>query len=87
MHWWFRDGWLGGWLMMIFMLFFWVLVIVGIVLLARWLASRPTNGILQAGHGESAVEILKRRYASGEITREEFLEMRRDLEEPSGQSG
>ncbi len=30
--------------------------------------------------GESALDILKRRYASGEITREQFQQMRRDIE-------
>jgi len=30
--------------------------------------------------GESALDILKRRYASGELTREQFQQMRRDIE-------
>ncbi len=30
--------------------------------------------------GESAMDILKRRYAQGEITKEEYEQMRRDLE-------
>ena len=55
---------------------FWVLVLAGLILLIRWLwvQARPT-----AKAEESALEILKRRYARGEITREEFEAIRRDL--------
>lgn len=52
------------------------LVLVGLVLLVRWLwvQNRP------APRGQdSPLEILKRRYARGEITREEFESIRRDL--------
>ncbi len=55
---------------------FWVLVLVGIVLLVRWLwiqGRPPTRG------EDSPLDILKRRYARGEITREEFESIRRDL--------
>lgn len=55
---------------------FWGLVLAGLVLLIRWLwaEARPTTK-----GDESALEILKRRYAQGEITREEFETIRRDL--------
>ena len=79
MHWWFTNGWWAGWLMLISMLLFWALVIVGIVLIARSLAAYRTTQT-QPPTKESALEILGRRYAGGEITREQYQEMRRDIE-------
>ncbi len=79
--------WGGGWFGGIFMILFWVLVIAGIIALVRWLvasnrASNPgatgTRGA--TGTGASALETLKQRYAKGEIDREQFLAMKKDLE-------
>jgi len=55
---------------------FWVLVVGAIVLAVRafW---RPQAHF--APPGDAALEILRERYARGEITREQFEEMRRDL--------
>jgi putative membrane protein len=72
------PGWgsgygLFGWLMM---LLFWILIIVGTVLIIRWLveqAKSPGSG------SETAPDIAKRRYAKGEITKEQFEAMKRDL--------
>jgi putative membrane protein len=68
-------GWIG--LGMVHMLLFWILVILGIVVLARWLASGPP------GTGPNALDILKARYAKGEITKEQFEQMKRDIGEPA----
>lgn len=74
------DGWGMGWVGGIFMLAFWVLVIVGLIFLVRWL--------IQSTKGESgrtissssrALDILKERYARGEIDRVEFEEKKKDL--------
>src|SRR6059058_4187362 len=59
-----------GWLAM---LAFLGAVIVGVVLLIRWLTSATAS---LGGARESALDILKRRYAAGEITREEYEQMR-----------
>lgn len=70
----------GGWGMGfggIFMILFWGLVIVGIVALAKWLLSAPGSG----GSGKRPLEILKERYARGEITQEQYERMRRELDE------
>jgi putative membrane protein len=66
-------GWIG--LGMVHMLLFWVLVILGIVVLARWLASGRTDAL------PNAMDILKARYAKGEITKDQFEQMKRDLGE------
>lgn len=73
MHW--GDyGWgMGfGWL---FMLVFWVLVILGVVYIFKTISERTGTG----QKGESALDILKKRYAKGEINKEEFEKMKNDL--------
>ena len=54
-----------GW---IFMMLFWVLVILGVIYLVKGLSGSSKAAVI----GESAENILKRRYASGEISKEEF---------------
>ena len=74
---WFRMGVL----MAILMLLFWALIIGGIVLLVVWLVRQGRPAGVGSGPGEGrALEILRERYARGEITRQEYEEMRRDLE-------
>jgi putative membrane protein len=70
------DGWaLGG----LVMLAFWSALIVGVVLLVRSLTGVPAaQG--QPPHRESPLDILKRRYAAGEIRQEEYDRMRQELE-------
>ncbi len=70
---------------LIFMILFWALIIAGAVwLISRlfpqvtWASSPPSGG----DRGEvpaSPEEILKRRYAQGEISTAEFQEMREQL--------
>jgi putative membrane protein len=59
------------------MLLFWAAVITGLVFLIRYLV-RVGRG---RGGEDSALEILKRRYARGEIDKKEFEARRRDLSE------
>jgi putative membrane protein len=72
----YNVGW-WGWLMVIPMLLFWGLVIWGIVALLRR-SFTVTSGT--SASGETAIEVLKKRYARGEISTEEYEEKRRDLE-------
>jgi len=59
---------------------FWVLAVVGIFLLVRGLRPRSGAG-RQAEHPESPLEILKRRYAKGDIDKAEFEQKNKDLTE------
>jgi putative membrane protein len=68
-----------GWFGFVFMIVFWVLVAVAIVLLIRWLIL-STRSAGQGGRRENtALDILRERYARGEIGKEEFEEKKRDL--------
>ena len=74
---WMMGGFGGGWFMPIIMIVFWGLVIWGIVALARGVASPSNSG--SPNQADSALEILKRRYARGEITKQEYEERKKDL--------
>jgi putative membrane protein len=75
MGWGYGMGWFGP----ILMIAFWIAIIVGIVFLIRWLVVSTGTGSRRASSEESALEILKRRYARGEIEKEEFEEKRKSL--------
>jgi putative membrane protein len=64
-----------GFGMMFMMVLFWALVVVGIVLLIRWLLGQG-----KVSRSDTAVEILRQRYARGEINKEEFDVKKKDLE-------
>lgn len=66
-----------GWGGMIIGFIFWVLAIIFIVAIIRWAVR---GGRHSRWEGEdSAIEILKERYAKGEIKKEEFEEKMKDL--------
>jgi len=70
-------GWFGG----IFMIILWILIIVGVVFLIKWLVQSP-GGHSSPGRTDTssrALDILKERYARGEINKQEFEEKKRDL--------
>jgi putative membrane protein len=70
------DGW-GWWMVMgwIWMVVFWGLIIWGIYALA----TRLGRGESASEREPSALEILERRYARGELGHAEFEDMRRRL--------
>lgn len=61
------------------MLAFWVLIIGGAIWLIQSLA-RGGSVALSAPSRETPLDIMKARYAKGEITKEQFEEMKRNLE-------
>jgi putative membrane protein len=81
-----ERAWDGGWHpmwgmwgawgigMLLVMLTFWVLVVVGLIALVRWLATQRRE--LRT---DTALEILRQRYARGEINKDEFDARKRDL--------
>jgi len=75
------GGWVMGWIGPIFMIVFWVLVIIGLVLLIKWLI-QATKGekVVVGGGSTQAIDILNERYAKGEINKEEFEKMKHDLQ-------
>lgn len=73
MGWGMMDGnWYGGG--PLFMIVFWIIVLVLIVFLINQSVGKGKEA------GESALEILKKRYAKGEIGKEEFEAKKKDLE-------
>ena len=81
---WGAWGWVGLALMIIFMIAFWILVIAGIVMLVRWIVRQGRNSGadrgFDAGRGSgSALDILKRRYAKGEISADEYRRMKQEI--------
>jgi putative membrane protein len=73
------GGWGMGWFGGIFMMIFWVLILVGLIFLIKWLIQTTNRVKSETGGGNRALEILKERYASGEIGKAEFETMKLDL--------
>lgn len=71
-------GWMGAVmpLMLLGMALFWAAIILGLVALVRWIVSlsggRPAESV-------DALELARRRYARGEISREEYERIREVL--------
>ncbi len=66
---------MGIWMLM--SIIFWILLIAGIILLVVWVVQKAAGG--ESRSEESALEILKKRYARGKVSKEEFEEKKRDL--------
>lgn len=73
----YNCGW--GWMSlgMIGMALFWVLIVLATVALVKGIRASRSS----AGHGqeETALDALKKRYARGEVDKEEFEQKKRDL--------
>ena len=70
----------------------WWMIFAGVLWLIFWasviylLASALSRALGRGPEPDDPMEIAKRRYARGEITREEFESIRRTLLEPPGRS-
>lgn len=77
------PGMMGGWgtggFGGILMVVFWILILVGLIFLIRWLIQSTGRDKTTGSGGNRALEILKERYAKGEIDKEEFESKKKDL--------
>jgi putative membrane protein len=70
------DGWGGyGAFGMLFMFLFWTLIVIGIIALVRYLGDSGKN----TKQEKAPLDILKERYAKGEIDKKEFDDKKKDL--------
>ena len=67
-------GWLG--VGILHMVVFWALVALAFVAIVKWLTAGAASF-----DDVRAIDILKARYAKGELTREEFERMKRELDD------
>jgi putative membrane protein len=73
------PGMMGGYGTMFLMPILWIVVIGLIVWAVTAAVRRPGDSNYISRSGESALEILKRRYARGEINKQEYEERKKDL--------
>ena len=73
------SGWGLGGFGGIFMIFFWVLILVGLILFIRWLIQATGRKEFAGNTDSKSLELLKERYARGDIDKTQFESMKRDL--------
>ncbi|GJQ64408.1 MAG: SHOCT domain-containing protein [Melioribacteraceae bacterium] len=73
----FHDGFMGGG--MWFGWLFWI-VIIGLVIFLIVRLTNQKTGSQNIQSNENPLDVLKKRYARGEITKEEFESMKKDLQ-------
>jgi len=71
-----------GILGMILSFIFFVAIIIGIIFLIVWLVRRASYPGESIPKTNAAIEILKERYAMGEITKKEFEDIKNEINEP-----
>lgn len=73
---WGSNNFLGEFMMLIF----WVVIIVCIIWFVKYIGDRDNYTARKNRREKSALDILKERYAKGEIDKKEFDEKKRDIE-------
>ncbi len=71
--WYWGDGMMGWGLGFVIFILFWIAVIWFIVWIVRQAKSKGGSG------NKSALDIAKERYAKGEITKEQFEQIKKDI--------
>lgn len=73
--WYGMMGFGGGWMIIIWIIII-GLIIWGVVALTRHVSSRPN-----AGEKQGPLDIAKKRFAKGEISKKEFEQIKKDLKQ------
>ena len=71
------NGYGGSWFGWVPMVLFWILLVLVVAALAKWLFGGPAH---DRQIEKTALDILKERYARGEIDKDEFDQKKHDLE-------
>ena len=73
-----QGSMMGG--MWFFSILFWLLIIAGVVFISKWFLERNRIRDGSGVNDESALDILKKRYANGDIDQKTFEQMKKDIE-------
>ena len=71
---WYNFGWLGMGLGILIMIIIWA----GLIALIAWIIIKLVRSG-QKSSSETSLDIIKTRYAKGEITKKEFEQLKKDL--------
>lgn len=73
----------GGWGVFLFGVVFFVFLLVGLIVFIVWAVRQGKVNKAQDGSQSTPEQILKVRYAKGEITRKEYQDMMKDIKDKS----
>ena len=79
MMWWNGAGYPGTWWMGLGMIVP-LLVLAGLGIGIYFIVRAANRGYAAAGHAKTGLDILKERYAKGELTRDDYIRMKNDME-------
>ncbi len=75
-----EGGWFGGIGMMVIGFLGFVILVIGMIYVLKWFLPQINNQQQSKSIGsEDSLEILKKRYANGEINKQVFEDMKKDL--------